>query len=48
MSVLQGCPSYRESNKESNERQGPTLGVQFTEVSVKRKSTEIVVEILFV
>ena len=34
MSVLQGCLSYRESNKESKERQGPTLGVCFTEVSV--------------
>ena len=28
------CPSYRESNKRSKERQGPTLGVRFTEVSV--------------
>ena len=27
-------PSYRESNKGSKERQGPTLGVHFTEVSV--------------
>ena len=39
MSVLQRCPSYRESNKGSKERQGPTLGVRFTEVSVKREST---------
>ena len=39
MSVLQRCPSYRESNKGSKERQGPTLGVRFTEVSVKRVST---------
>ena len=28
------CPSYRESNKGSKERQGPTLSVRFTEVSV--------------
>ena len=33
------CPSYRESNKRSKERQGPTLGVRFIEVSVKREST---------
>ena len=39
MSVLQRCPSYRESNKGSKERQGPTLGVRFTGVSVKREST---------
>ena len=39
MSVLEKCLSYRESNKESKERQGPTLGVCFTEVSVKREST---------
>ena len=31
MSVLERCPSYRESNKESKERQGPTLSVRFTE-----------------
>ena len=31
--------SYRESNKESKERQGPTLGVHFTKVSIKREST---------
>ena len=29
MSILQRCPSYRESNKGSKERQGPTLGVRF-------------------
>ena len=34
MSVLQRCLSYRESNKGSKERQGPTLRVHFTEVSV--------------
>ena len=39
MSILERCPSYRESNKRSKERQGPTLGVRFTEVSVKREST---------
>ena len=38
------CPSYRESNKGSKERQGPTLSVRFggvrlKEVSVKRQST---------
>ena len=33
------CPSYRKSNRGSKERQGPTLGVRFTEVSVKREST---------
>ena len=31
---LERCPSYRKSNKGSKERQGPTLGVRFTEVSV--------------
>ena len=39
MSVLERCPSYRESNKGSKERQGATLGVRFREVSVKREST---------
>ena len=28
------CPSYRESNKGSKERQGPTLGVRLIEVSM--------------
>ena len=28
MFVLQRCPSFRESNKGSKERQGPTLSVQ--------------------
>ena len=37
MSVLERCPSYRESNKGSKERQGPTLGVRFTEVSVLQR-----------
>ena len=39
MSVLERCPSYKESNKGNKQRQGPTLGVRFTEVSVKREST---------
>ena len=34
VSVLPRCPSYRESNQGSPERQGPTLGVCFTKVSV--------------
>ena len=34
MSVLERCPSYRESNKGSKKRQGPTLGVRFTKVAV--------------
>ena len=42
MSVLEISPSYRESNKGSKERQGPTLGVRFTEVSVKRELTVFV------
>ena len=41
VSVLERCPSYRESNKGSKERQGPTLSVCFTEVSVKRELTII-------
>ena len=36
---LERCPSYRESNKENKEKQGPTLGVRLIEVSVKRDST---------
>ena len=43
MSVLERCPSYRESNKRSKERQEPTLTVRLTvrliELSVKREST---------
>ena len=42
MSVLERCPSYKESTKGSKQRQGPTLGVHFTEVSVKRESTVII------
>ena len=38
MSVLERCPSYRGSNKGSKERQGPTLGVRFTQLSVKSES----------
>ena len=45
MSVLERCPSYRESNKMSKERQGPTLSVRFTEVSVKRESTVVKIPI---
>ena len=41
MSVLERCPSYKESNKGNKQRQGPTLGVRFTEVSVKRESTVV-------
>ena len=47
MSVLQRYPSYTESNKGSEERQGPTLGVRFyrgarlKEVSVKKESTVV-------
>ena len=39
MSALERSPSYRESNKGSKEKQGPTLGVPFTEVSVKKELT---------
>ena len=39
------CPSYKESNKMSKERQGPTLSVRFTEVSVKRESTVVKIPI---
>ena len=42
MSVSLRCPSYRESNKRSKERYGPTLGVYFTEVSVR---AELIVDI---
>ena len=40
------CPSYRESNRGRKERQGPTLGVRFTEVSVKRESTVIIITVI--
>ena len=43
MSVLERCPSYRESNKGSTERHGPTLGARILEVSVKRESTVLYV-----
>ena len=33
------CSSYRESNKGSKERHGPTQGVPFTEVSGKTELT---------
>ena len=38
MFVLQRLSSYRELNKRSKERRGPTLGVRFTEVSVHRRT----------
>ena len=31
------CPSYRESNKGSKGRQGPTLGVHFTELFILQR-----------
>ena len=34
VSILERCPSYKESNKGNKQRKGPTLGVRFTEVSV--------------
>ena len=34
VSVSERSPSYRESNKGSEEKQRPTLGIRFTEVSV--------------
>ena len=39
MSVLERCPSCRESIKGNKERQGPFLGVRFKEMSVKGDST---------
>ena len=36
VSILERCPSYRESNKESKEREGPSLSVCFTEVRESR------------
>ena len=48
MSVLERCPSYRESNKGSKEKQGPNYcrcpfyrGVRLIEVSVKRELTVV-------
>ena len=46
MSVLQRCPSYRESNKGSKEKQGPTLGVRLIGVSVKRELTVLLKQYL--
>ena len=37
MSILERCPSYGESNKRREERQGPTLSVRFSEVSVLKR-----------
>ena len=39
MSVLARRPSCTESNEGNKERQGPFLGVRFTEMSVKGEST---------
>ena len=41
MSVLERCPSYKESNKRTKERQGPTPGVRLIEVCVKTESTAL-------
>ena len=41
MFVLLRCSSYRESNKGSKEKEGPTLGVRFTELCVTRESTVV-------
>ena len=45
MFVSERCPSYRESTKRSKERQGPTLGVHFSEVSIKRESIVFIFKI---
>ena len=37
--LVERCLSCRESNKESKERQGPTVGVSLIEVFVKSEST---------
>lgn len=37
---LESCPSYRDSTEGSKERQGPTKGVRFSEVFVKRELNE--------
>ena len=34
--LIERCPSYRESNKGSKEREGPSLSVCFTEVRESR------------
>ena len=34
MAMLDRCLTYRESNRRSKGREGPILGVNFTEVSV--------------
>ena len=46
MSFLERCPSYRESNKGNKQRQGPTLGVRFTEVSVLQRYSTVLCSIL--
>ena len=42
MSVLERSQSYKESNKGSKEKQGPTLGVRLIEVSIKRELTVLI------
>ena len=41
LSVLEGCPSYKEFNysKMTEKRPGPTQGVHLKEVSIKRELT---------
>ena len=49
MSVVERSPSYKESNKGSKQRQGPTLGVHFSSVhliEVKRELTDCTVNSL--
>ena len=41
MSVQERCPSDRESNKGSKERQGPTLRVRLTKMSVSLRCSLI-------
>ena len=36
--LIERCPSYRESTKRGKERQGTTLGVRFSGVSVMHGS----------
>ena len=53
MSVLERCPSYKESNKGNKQKTGTNSrcpfygGVRLIEVSVKRKST-VVIDINFI
>ena len=36
MSILERCPSYKESNKGNKERLGPPVGVRLIENQIKR------------